>query len=144
MNSIVFYRMMAKVYDLLDVIYFRDYDHSPRKITNDRIRSRDKILDLCTGTATNAMNLAGQNPGTKVVGIDLSKDMLRVAKVKVKRSGLRNIRLYQIRFLEPKPYRLFIKKDMYEFFGKYGLSVEEFYHSDYTKVLVLKKTGSEL
>ena len=96
MNSIVFYRMMAKVYDLLDVIYFRDYDHSPRKITNDRIRSRDKILDLCTGTATNAMNLAGQNPGTKVVGIDLSKEMLKVAKVKVKRSGLGNIRLYQM------------------------------------------------
>jgi len=209
-NSIIFYRMMAKVYDLLDVIYFRDYDHSPRKIANDRIGSRDKILDLCTGTATNAMNLAGQNPRTKVVGIDLSKDMLRVAKVKVKRSGLRNIRLYQmdatdlkfrkrcfdkilislvlheledeladkmmseairvlkddgeiivtewepsksvirkiifapIHFLEPKPYRLFIKKDMYEYFGKYGLSVEEFYHSDYTKVLVLKKSGSEL
>ena len=96
MNSIFFYRTMAKVYDLLDVIYFRDYDHSPRKITNDRIRSRDKVLDLCTGTATNAMNLAGQNPGTKVVGIDISKDMLRVAKVKVKRSGLGNIRLYKM------------------------------------------------
>ena len=66
MNSKVFYKIMAKFYDLLDVVYFRNYDRSPRKVVNDRIKENDKILDLCTGTATNAINIASHFPGTKV------------------------------------------------------------------------------
>ena len=205
MNSVLFYKMMAKVYDLLDVIYFRDYAHSPRRVVNDRIGDKDRILDLCTGTATNAINIATNHPGAKVVGVDLSKDMLNVAKHKIREKCLGNIRLYEmdatelrfksgcfdkilislviheleddlasqmiseakrvlnddgeiivtewepsdslirrvifapIHFLEPKPYKSFIKKDMYEYFGKYGLSVDRYYHTDYSRVLVLKK-----
>ena len=206
MNSTLFYRMMAKVYDLLDVIYFRDYVHSPRKVVNDRIEDNDKILDLCTGTATNAINIATDHSGTKVVGIDLSKDMLNVARRKIRERRIKNIRLYEmdatelrfksgcfdkvlislvlheleddlaakiiseakrvladdgeiivtewersdslirriifapIHFLEPKPYKRFIKKDMHEYFGKLGLSIESYEHTDYSRVLVLKKS----
>jgi ubiquinone/menaquinone biosynthesis C-methylase UbiE len=46
----------------------------------EKIKKREKVLDLCTGTATNALSIARRRPDTKVVGIDLSKDMLRVAK----------------------------------------------------------------
>ena len=205
MNSKVFYKIMAKFYDLLDVVYFRNYDRSPRKVVNDRIKENDKILDLCTGTATNAINIASHFPGTKVLGIDMSKEMLGVAKRKIIEKGIRNIRLYEmdatslkfksgcfdkvlislvlheleddlaesmiseamrvlsddgeiivtewetsrsllrklifapIHFLEPKPYRTFIKKDMYHYFRKFGLRIDGFYHTDYSKVLVLKK-----
>ncbi len=205
MNSILFYRVMAKTYDLLDVIYFRNKNRSPRKVVNDRIGRYDKILDLCTGTATNAINIATNHPGTKVVGVDISNDMLRVAKDKIRKNNLGNIRIYEmdatelgfksgcfdkilislvlhelednlagrmiteavrvladdgeiivtewepsssiskkiifapIHFLEPKPYRTFIKKDMYTYFAKFGLKVEGYYHTDYSKVLVLKK-----
>ena len=38
---------------LLDVIYFRDYENSPRKAVLGAIDRQDKVLDLCTGTATN-------------------------------------------------------------------------------------------
>ena len=48
---------MSGFYDLLDVIYFRKYETSPRKIVNESIKAEDKILDLCTGTGTNAVNL---------------------------------------------------------------------------------------
>ena len=205
MNTSLIYKMIAKVYDLLDVVYFKDYEHSPRKVVLDRIAGEDKILDLCTGTATNAINIAAKNPGAKVVGVDLSKQMLNVGRGKVKAKGLRNIRLYQmdatelkfkshcfdkvlislvlhemeedlagsliaeagrvlkddgeiivtewepsknpgrkilfapIHFMEPKPYKTFIHKDMDFYFGKYGFKVEEYYHTDYTKVLVLRK-----
>ena len=205
MNTSLIYKMIAKVYDLLDVVYFKDYEHSPRKVVLDRIAGEDKILDLCTGTATNAINIAAKNPGAKVVGVDLSKQMLNVGRGKVKKEGLRNIRLYQmdatelkfkshcfdkvlislvlhemeedlagsllaeagrvlkddgeiivtewepsknpgrkilfapIHFMEPKPYKTFIHKDMDYYFGKYGFNVEEYYHTDYTKVLVLRK-----
>ncbi len=54
-------------------------------------------------------------------------------------SLIRRIIFAPIHFLEPKPYKRFIKKDMYEYFGKYGLSVERYYHTDYSRVLVLKK-----
>ena len=59
------------------------------------------------------------------------------------KSSLRKIIFAPIHFLEPKLYRSFVKKNMYEYFGKYGLWVEEFYHTDYTKVLVLKKSGNK-
>ena len=205
MNTNLIYKMIAKIYDLLDVVYFRDFAHSPRKVVLDRIEKEDRILDLCTGTATNAINIASKNPGTRVVGVDLSKQMLDVAKRKIREKRLRNIRLYQmdamdlkfrsgcfdkvlislvlheleedlarkllaeagrvleedgeiivtewepsrkpgqrilfapIGFLEPKPYKTFIHKDMDHYFGKYGFKVERYYHTDYTKVLVLKK-----
>ena len=95
-NTGLIYKMIAKVYDLLDVVYFRDFEHSPRKVVLDRIAGEDRILDLCTGTATNAINIASKNPGAKVVGVDLSKQMLNVGKSKAKAKGLRNIRLYEM------------------------------------------------
>ena len=91
-----FYKIIAGVYDLLDVIYFNNYDKSPRKIVLESIDNQDKILDLCTGTATNAIRIAVQNPDTKVVGVDLSDSMLAVAKSKVKKAGIKNIRLYKM------------------------------------------------
>ena len=32
MNSVLFYKWMSKCYDLLDFIYFRDNQNSPRKV----------------------------------------------------------------------------------------------------------------
>lgn len=43
-----------------------------------------------------------------------------------------------IHIFEPKTYRKFVKKDLYSYFEKYGLKVEEYKHCDYTKVMVLK------
>ena len=99
MNSKMFYKALAGIYDLLDVIYFRVEANSPRKSVLEKIKKREKVLDLCTGTATNALSIAKRRPDTKVVGIDLSKDMLRVAKDKLRQSGLKNVRLYQLSLL---------------------------------------------
>ena len=38
MNSVFFYKTMSRFYDLIDVIYFRKYDTSPRKVVNDAIK----------------------------------------------------------------------------------------------------------
>lgn len=96
MNSVLFYKAMSRVYDLLDVIYFRKYDTSPRRVVNEAIKDNDKILDLCTGTGTNAVNIAKKNTSVKIVGVDLSKEMLAVAKFKIEKEKLLNIELFQM------------------------------------------------
>ena len=205
MNVDFLYKIIARVYDLLDIIYFHDYEKSPRKAVLHSIATYDAVLDLCTGTASNAIRIAVQKPSAKVVGIDLSDSMLKVAEGKVKKVGIQNIVLYKmdatqlefksrsfdkillslvlhevdtefaakiimeakrvlkddgkiiiteweseeslgkrllfapIHCLEPKSYREFIKKDLYEYFEQFGLTMESYVHCDYTKVLVLKK-----
>lgn len=96
MNSQLFYKVMSGYYDLLDVIYFRKPETSPRKLVLDSVVDGDKVLDLCTGTATNAVAIAKKYPNAKVVGIDLSKDMLIIAKSKVKKENLDNVSLYRM------------------------------------------------
>ena len=51
---------------------------------------------MCTGTATNAIAIAKKNPNAKIVGVDLSKDMLVVAREKVNKENLANVRLYRM------------------------------------------------
>lgn len=205
MDTKLIYQAIAGIYDLLDVVYFRDEKRSPRKAVLAKIEQNDKVLDLCTGTATNALSIAKARPGVEIVGVDLSRDMLRVAGDKLIKSELRNVKLHQmdatalqfedrtfdkilislilheleedlaakliaearrvlkddeeiivtewepstqlskkilfapIHCLEPKPYKSFIRKDLYSWFRQFGLEVEAYEHCDYTKVLVLKK-----
>lgn len=96
MNSVLFYKVMSGFYDLLDIIYFRKYNTSPRKVVNEAIRDNNKILDLCTGTGTNAVNIAKKNASVKIAGVDLSKDMLIIAKSKIRKEKLLNIKLFQM------------------------------------------------
>ena len=96
MDSKLFYKAMSEFYDLIDIVYFRDYDNSPRKVVFESIDNEEKVLDLCTGTATNALKIAKSKPLSEVIGIDLSKDMLKIAQGKVKKSKVRNIKLYHM------------------------------------------------
>lgn len=93
MNSILFYKIMAKCYDLLDIIYFHDEQNSPRKAVLDAVNHNDTILDLCTGTASMAIQIAKRYPNTKIMGIDISKDMLRVAQNKIHKEQISNVEL---------------------------------------------------
>lgn len=204
MKTNLFYKLIASVYDLLDVIYFRNYAKSPRKAVIEAVCENDKILDLCTGTASNAINISKAKPATSIVGVDLSENMLKVARGKLENANIKNIKLYEmdatklsfvsesfdkillslilhemdeelcrnilkeakrvlkkdgkiiiteweqskklsqrllfmpIHLFEPKPYREFLKKDLYSYFAKHGLQIEKYIHCDYTKVILLK------
>lgn len=54
MDSKLFHKAMSGFYDLIDIVSFRDYENSPRKVVFESIGNTEKVLDLCTGTATNA------------------------------------------------------------------------------------------
>lgn len=206
MDSKLFYKAMSGFYDLIDIVYFRDYENSPRKAVFESIGNTEKVLDLCTGTATNALKIAELKPLSEVIGIDLSKDMLKIAQGKAERSKVPNIKLYHmdatnmrfhdkffdkillslvlheveedlaekilaeakrvlkddgeiivteweksrklfcravflpIEFLEPKPFKSFIEKDLYRYFERYGLKVVSEVHCDYSRVLKLKRS----
>lgn len=60
----------------IDVIYFRNYERSPRKSVIEAVSENDKILDLCIGTASNAINISKAKTSTSIVGVDLSENML--------------------------------------------------------------------
>ncbi len=78
------------------IVYFRDYENSPRRVVFESIGNTEKVLDLCTGTATNALKIAKSKPLSEVIGIDLSKDMLKIAQGKVERFKVPNIKLYHM------------------------------------------------
>lgn len=97
MESNMFYKFMSRFYDLLDITYFHRKESSPRKAVCDFIEAKDKkILDVCTGTAANAINIASSNKEAKITGIDRSREMLSIAKQKIRNKGLNNIKLYRM------------------------------------------------
>lgn len=90
------YKFIAGFYDLLDVIYFRKNDRNPRQAILEFTNGQaTKILDICTGTAANALLVAKERPKAKVIGVDLSTDMLKMAKGKIRKSGLPNVEVLQ-------------------------------------------------
>ena len=95
MNSEVIYRLLSKIYDLLDTVYFRNPKHNPRIVMNEIIGENEKILDLCTGTGGNAIRIAKSGKNANVTGIDCSADMLKVAKKKIAKEKLK-VSLYRM------------------------------------------------
>lgn len=88
------YRLIAKAYDLLDVVYFREKGKNPRQVIQTMIPHRDiTILNLCCGTLSNSIALAKCRPDSQIVGLDLSRDMLREAKMKLDRQQIKNVHL---------------------------------------------------
>jgi demethylmenaquinone methyltransferase/2-methoxy-6-polyprenyl-1,4-benzoquinol methylase len=58
-----------------------------RLIPNDDSR----ILDVCFGTGNSTLLVAKNNDRNRITGLDLSADMLEVAKRKIRKRGLTNI-----------------------------------------------------
>lgn len=86
------YRLVSKFYDLVDVFYFNRTETNPRKcILNFIEEQKSKVLEVCIGTATNSIIIAEERTNAEIVGIDLSKEMLAIAKEKIKKRGLKNI-----------------------------------------------------
>lgn len=88
------YTFLSWEYDLLDLIWFGEKGINPRDVIERIIPNEDcKILDMCCGTFSNGLPIAKANPNCKVYGIDRSKDMLREAKRKIRKSKVNNIRI---------------------------------------------------
>lgn len=54
------------------------------------LRPGDKILDICTGTADLALAFANEQPRCSVTAIDISKEMLELADLKIRSKNADN------------------------------------------------------
>ncbi len=94
MKHINLYTIISKAYDLLDMVYFKETGRNPREVILNMIPdSKVSVLDMCCGTLSNTIGIAKAKPDIKVVGLDLSGDMLRVAKKKLHRQQIKNVSL---------------------------------------------------
>lgn len=88
------YKIISGFYDLIDVIYFRKDGINPRNAIVDCIPDKKiRVLDICAGTATNSIMIAEKRKKASVVGIDLSKDMLRIANEKIRSLEISNLKV---------------------------------------------------
>ncbi len=88
------YKLLSKFYDLFDLIFLLDGQGNPRQslltvIPNSSLR----VLDVCVGTASSALTVAGQNTRNQIVGIDISDEMLAVGRKKISERGLYHVNL---------------------------------------------------
>ncbi len=89
---------IAPTYDKLNHIFSLSIDKIWRRRVVRMVRRMKplRILDLATGTGDLAIKMAKRIPKARIMGVDLSENMLAVAAEKVRRQGLDDhIALYQ-------------------------------------------------
>lgn len=80
---------IARRYDLLNRLLSFGIDTRWRTRTVHALRADSRrVLDLATGTADLAIEIAERKPGVEVVGLDPSRGMLDVGRLKLERRGL--------------------------------------------------------
>ena len=91
---LISYKIQSKIYGLLDIIYFRKKSLNPRYMLINKIPNNNlNILEIAVGTAKNSILLAENKPNVKITGIDLSKEMLKIAQKTIKKNNISNIEL---------------------------------------------------
>lgn len=84
---------VSRRYILLNRIITFGQDDKWRDAVVERVqlKERDRVLDMCTGTADIALRIARKFPFNDVYALDFSSDMLDEAKIRQKAAGLRNV-----------------------------------------------------
>ena len=82
---------IAARYDFLNHVLSAGIDRRWRRqaIASLQLTGRERVLDLCTGTADVALAAARAQPGARsVLGIDFAGAMLRLGREKIQRAGV--------------------------------------------------------
>lgn len=88
------YRLISKFYDICEIIFFCRKSTSPRQAILSYLPEHSvKILDVCAGTAINNILIAEKKPNATIVGIDISKEMLSIARKKIVKKKLHNLQM---------------------------------------------------
>lgn len=86
------YGLLSKFYDLFDLIFLLANKGNPRSGLLDVISdTRQRILDVCVGTAASSIVVAAHCKQSQILGIDISDGMLSVARKKIAQKNLTNL-----------------------------------------------------
>lgn len=89
-KTLELFSSIAPKYDLLNHLLSLNIDRIWRKMLTDcaRMQPDDRILDVCTGTGDIAIEFARRGCSGKIIGIDISDRMLRIAQQKIEKLKL--------------------------------------------------------
>lgn len=96
-----FFKKWAFIYDYIEIFI----GHIRKKVTNKVKDNNRKILDIACGTGNQSIDFAKK--GFEVVGIDLSSDMLKYARKKIKPG-------YKIRFINSDATKVYYKNSVFD------------------------------
>jgi ubiquinone/menaquinone biosynthesis C-methylase UbiE len=94
----IYYDLFSKVYDTIIRLHSRDIEGSLRRFITEKtnLSEGERALDLCAGTGSVAIELAKEvGEDGLVVGLDLSRGMLRKAEEKARGSKIDHLHLVQ-------------------------------------------------
>jgi S-adenosylmethionine-diacylgycerolhomoserine-N-methlytransferase len=86
------YRYQRHIYDLTRKYFLWGRDHLIRQM---EIRQDEEVLEIGCGTARNLLALARRNTGARLYGLDVSSEMLRTARIRIRTSRYSHIQLEQ-------------------------------------------------
>ncbi len=84
------FNKVAKHYDKLNTIFSFGLHRIWRKKLAEKLSDGINVLDLATGTADVALEIAKQHPNSKITGLDPSNKMLDIGNIKVNRKNLQD------------------------------------------------------
>lgn len=88
------YSIISKAYDLLDKTYFSEKGRNPREVIQTFIpNSSVRLMDMCCGTLANTLSIAKTSDLIEITGVDISKEMLDVARKKCQDANVKNVLL---------------------------------------------------
>lgn len=91
-NDEVSYRSASKIYGAFDKIISWGGKGNPRLGLLEALGDAPPtILDVCVGTAASAMLVARHFPHSRILGVDISDDMLAEARRQIRQNGLANL-----------------------------------------------------
>lgn len=86
------YKFLSKFYDLFDLIFLLGRKGNPRFGLLEVIDNTPQdVLDVCVGTAASSLLIATHHDQNRIVGIDISDEMLSVAQKKINQQKLTNL-----------------------------------------------------
>lgn len=91
MKTAAYFDKFSKEYESQDRYRYLFYRWIVQSVIRQIGRGDSDIVDVGTGTGNLALRLAARYPGATILGIDISKGMIREAEAKRARMGLTNV-----------------------------------------------------
>ncbi|MBU1172712.1 MAG: methyltransferase domain-containing protein [Proteobacteria bacterium] len=91
------FKLLSKIYGIMDLIYFSNKKSSPRYgLLNNISNKHQRLLDVCFGAGHSVILIAENKPNVAITGIDMSKDMLALARKNMKKENISGIETFEM------------------------------------------------